>query len=114
MTDHPGDELQAKRSEREVAHIADLLSTIGDRPAMTEQETALKRARESFGLSRPGPDVTAPDDRPIQDEQADEGVPAAGPHSTRRAEVACQPSTWANHASNGRRLSSLGGRSRWL
>ncbi len=56
MRHGPRDELQAKRIDREQARIANLLSTIDDRPTMTEQETALERARETWALSRPDVD----------------------------------------------------------
>jgi hypothetical protein len=70
MTNHPEDELQRRRLEREREGMADRPATTDAAPDSAEQRAAIARARESFDLSRLGADPPAPDDRSIEDVQA--------------------------------------------
>jgi hypothetical protein len=71
MTDGPQDELQQRRAERERERHVDASPATDDLSDATGQAAAVARARESFALSQPRSDVPVPDDRPIEDEQAD-------------------------------------------
>jgi hypothetical protein len=71
MTNGPEDELQPKRAERERERHVDAQPATDDPSDPTGQAAAVDRARESFALSQPRSDVPVPDDRPIEDEQAD-------------------------------------------
>jgi hypothetical protein len=71
MANHPEDELRSRRLEREREGMADRPATTDAAPDSAEQRAAIARARESFDLSRPGADSPVPDDRSIEDVQAD-------------------------------------------
>lgn len=71
MAVDPNDELGRKRVERDRARRAPQPGAIGDDPAVTDQEAAIARARESLALSRPASEEDNDFDAPGLPERRD-------------------------------------------